>query len=201
MSHFPHIESGTADRLVQAATHLFWERSFASVSVSEICDRAMVCKGSFYYFFSSKSALLLAALETERQHDRSILDQIFATEGSPRVRLQRLCQKGYEIQRRKRAECGRVCGWFSGVVGSELACRDEQARCEVVKTIGEIVDRIDRSIIFPMCDSHKSRQLASMIFGYIQGCLLEARIRNDLQPVHNMAHDIRAFSPNLLGTK
>ena len=54
--------SNTRERLTDAAMDLIWENSYAATSVDAICDRAGVKKGSFYYFFKSKSELAVAAL-------------------------------------------------------------------------------------------------------------------------------------------
>jgi len=49
--------------LLDAARYLFWERGYASTGIAEILDRAHANSGSFYHFFASKEALLLAVLD------------------------------------------------------------------------------------------------------------------------------------------
>ncbi len=56
-------QSNTRQRLLDAALYLFWERGFASTSMSDLLSRADVNSGSFYHFFDSKEALLKAVLE------------------------------------------------------------------------------------------------------------------------------------------
>ena len=53
----------TRARLIDAAVYLFWEQGYAATGVSEILARAKVNSGSFYHFFKSKEALLLAVLD------------------------------------------------------------------------------------------------------------------------------------------
>ena len=53
------------ERLTDAAMDLIWENSYGATSVDAICERAGAKKGSFYYFFKSKSELTAAALEAE----------------------------------------------------------------------------------------------------------------------------------------
>jgi TetR/AcrR family transcriptional regulator, transcriptional repressor for nem operon len=55
--------SDTRQRLIQAAVFLFWENGYAATGVAEILARAQVNSGSFYHFFKSKEALLLAVLD------------------------------------------------------------------------------------------------------------------------------------------
>ena len=52
-------------RLMDAAMDLIWENSYGTTSVDAICERAGAKKGSFYYFFKSKSELAAAALEAD----------------------------------------------------------------------------------------------------------------------------------------
>lgn len=55
--------SDTRQRLIDAAVFLFWENGYAATGVAEILARAKVNSGSFYHFFRSKEALLLAVLD------------------------------------------------------------------------------------------------------------------------------------------
>ena len=50
------------ERLTDAAMDLIGENSYGATSVDAICERAGAKKGSFYYFFKSKSELAAAAL-------------------------------------------------------------------------------------------------------------------------------------------
>ena len=53
--------SDAKEKLLRVAFDLIWEQSYGAVSVDDICERANVKKGSFYYFFPSKSDLAVAA--------------------------------------------------------------------------------------------------------------------------------------------
>lgn len=65
----------TRDRLVSAATELFWSRGYEATSIAEICERARANPGSLYHFFSTKEALLGAVLDhLEERIDRDLLD-------------------------------------------------------------------------------------------------------------------------------
>jgi AcrR family transcriptional regulator len=48
---------------VEAALYLFWLQGYAATGVSDILGRAEANAGSFYYFFKTKEALLLAVLD------------------------------------------------------------------------------------------------------------------------------------------
>lgn len=65
----------TRDRIVLAATELFWTRGYHSTSLAEICQRAEANPGSLYHFFASKERLLEAVLEhLERQIGPDLLE-------------------------------------------------------------------------------------------------------------------------------
>src|ERR1700689_3403617 len=57
----------TRTRLLEAARYLFWEKGFAATGMAELLDRAQANTGSFYHFFDSKEALLLALLDSYRE--------------------------------------------------------------------------------------------------------------------------------------
>ena len=45
--------SDAKERLMAAALDLTWEESYGAITIDDICRRAGVKKGSFYYFFES----------------------------------------------------------------------------------------------------------------------------------------------------
>lgn len=67
----------TYQALADAARELWWERGFDDVRVSEICERAGVSKGSFYFYFPRKEDLLveLALASLDTVHER-VLEQL-----------------------------------------------------------------------------------------------------------------------------
>lgn len=65
-------------RLIEAARTLFAERGYAAVSVNDLCARAKVAKGSFYRYFDSKEAVLLAAARSTVESVGAQLDQLDA---------------------------------------------------------------------------------------------------------------------------
>ena len=60
--------SDAKERLMEAVRELIWTGSYGSTTIDQICDRAGVKKGSFYYFFDSKAELAAAALTEEWEH-------------------------------------------------------------------------------------------------------------------------------------
>ncbi|MBM4236038.1 MAG: TetR/AcrR family transcriptional regulator [Firmicutes bacterium] len=54
----------TKKSIMEAATSLFAREGYDSTGVAEICERAGVSKGAFYYHFESKEAVFLALIDT-----------------------------------------------------------------------------------------------------------------------------------------
>ena len=59
----PRPRGDTMERLLQAAVELIGEHGYSGTSIDEIVERAGVAKGTVYYHFSSKAALVQALLE------------------------------------------------------------------------------------------------------------------------------------------
>ena len=54
--------SDAKEKLMEAVSELIWTGSYGSTTIDQICEKAGVKKGSFYYFFKSKSELAAAAV-------------------------------------------------------------------------------------------------------------------------------------------
>jgi TetR/AcrR family transcriptional regulator, transcriptional repressor for nem operon len=61
----------TRERLIAAALKLFGEKGYQSTSVADVQRESDCHSGSFYHFFPTKQALLLAVLERYRTRDRT----------------------------------------------------------------------------------------------------------------------------------
>src|ERR1700753_833087 len=80
--------SNADDRLMDAAEQLMWEESYGAITIDDICRRADVKKGSFYYFYKSKADLVVAALEKLWSKDwKPKLDNYFSPSADPLTRF------------------------------------------------------------------------------------------------------------------
>src|SRR5476651_2388113 len=93
--------SDSRQRLMDAAHELIWGYSYGAVTIEAICDRAKVKKGSFYYFFDSKSDLAVAAINAWWDERRALAREIFCPEVPP---VERICRYlDFAAQRQLRA--------------------------------------------------------------------------------------------------
>jgi len=193
--------SDAKERLMSAAIDLIWENSYGSTSVDAICEKAGVKKGSFYYFFASKSELAVTAIEADWQDKKAGLDEIFSPVVPPLDRLRGLFAWGLERQIKLKEKCGFVCGCPLFTLGSEVGTQDELIRAKVEEMLGRMVKYYESAIR----DAHaqglihapNAEAKARMLFAYVEGVLTQSRIQNDLQPVRDVAEG----AMELLGAK
>jgi TetR/AcrR family transcriptional repressor of nem operon len=186
--------SDTKERLLRVAFDLIWQNSYGAVSVENICERAKVKKGSFYYFFPSKSDLAVAAYEEHWQQRRPDYDRIFSPLVPPLERLEDYCAKIYEGQKEGRLKTGRVLGCPFASVGCELSTQDEKIR----QKAQEIFARFCLYIENALHDAHKEGLIetcdfvlkSQAIHSFTLGMLLQAKVKNDPEVLQNLAPTI-----------
>src|ERR1700761_1802160 len=121
-------ESESKRKLLEAAIDLVWKSSYGAVSVDDICEKAGVNKGSFYYAFKSKSDLAVAAYERYWENKRTKMDSLFSPQVAPLHRIDNLCQAIIEDQMGRYKEYGKMPGCPFCSLGSELGTQDENIR-------------------------------------------------------------------------
>src|SRR5260370_29441191 len=84
----PQAANTTRVRLLEAARYLFWEKGYAATGMAEILERAQANSGSFYHFFPSQEALLLAVLKAYMEAlDPVVIQPTFARHRDPIARI------------------------------------------------------------------------------------------------------------------
>src|SRR3954453_15273195 len=126
--------SDAKQRLMDAVTELIWHGSYGSTTIDQICEKAGVKKGSFYYFFESKCDLAAAALDATWQQKKPELDAIFSPTVPPLDRLRRFFEFGYEKQKEMKKQCGCVLGCPLFTLGAEV-CNNEDKLPKKIKEI------------------------------------------------------------------
>src|SRR6478735_7213956 len=179
--------SDANERLMDAALDLIWEESYGAVTIDDICKRADVKKGSFYYFFSSKSELAIAALERLWNEDsKPKMDSLFSPSIEPLTRITSYLAHMVEFQGEILAKHGKVLGCPVVSVGSETcACAEGSAIGDKMREMfnrkrkyyeSAIRDALAECFIEHWAPTEKSIAMT----GLIEGTLTQARILNDL---------------------
>lgn len=176
-------EGDTKLKLLNTAVTLIWENSYGSVSVDDICKRAGVNKGSFYYAFKSKSDLAAAAFENHWNKKRALMDEIFSSQVAPLERLEKYCDRLVQDQLEKYEKVGKLCGCPFASIGSELSTQDEQIR----KKAQELSERTMKYLACTFRDAAADgtldvgdpAELACQVFCFAGGLIMQAKIENN----------------------
>ena len=193
--------SDMKERLLDAAMDLIWENSYGATSVDAICDRAGAKKGSFYYFFKSKSELAAAALEDCWSNKRAEMDSIFSPTVPPLERFDRYFDFVHDRLAEVQKKCGSILGCPFISVGSEVSTQDQIVR----ETIDRIMDRKLNYFVSAVRDATAEGLIdapdpvakARALFSCYQGMMAQARIQNDIE----LLRGFKEVAMEVLGVK
>ena len=177
--------SDAKPRLLQAAMNLIWTRSYGAVSVDDICERAGVKKGSFYYFFKSKDELVAAAMDAKWDEIRPTYDRIFSASKHPLDRLRDWFDYVYQSQKELRDKHGCALGCPFSSIGTEIIAADKPLRDAVQRMIKGKLRFFESALRDLQAEGQLQGQdaaaLARQAFSYFEGVLAQARISDDLE--------------------
>jgi TetR/AcrR family transcriptional repressor of nem operon len=191
----------TKEKLLQVGFDLFWDSSYGSVSVDDICKRAGINKGSFYHFFPSKADLLVEAYEEHWKEKRPIMDRMFSPCVPPVERLQNWCRFIYEAQKEKAEQYGHVCGCPYASVGCEIATMDEKIRIKSEQLMNAgmkyvetaLADAIRQNAVTIKDPIAAAKTLQTVVIGK----MVEAKVQNDIR----VLADLEALVMDFIGAK
>jgi TetR/AcrR family transcriptional repressor of nem operon len=189
------------ERLTDAAIDLMWENSYGATSVDAICDRAGAKKGSFYYFFKSKSELTAASLEAEWIKNKAHMNAVFSPTVPPIERFERYFDFVHDSLATLQKQCGSILGCPMLSIGSEISTQDPVVR----ETIDRILDQKINYFVSAIRDAHAQGLIeapdpqakAKALFACFHGVLAQARIQNDLAQVR----EFKGIAMDILGVK
>jgi len=193
--------SDMKERLMDAAMDLIWENSYGATSVDAICERAGAKKGSFYYFFKSKSELAAAALEDCWNKKKAEMDSIFSPTVPPLERFDRYFNFVHDRLAEVQKKCGAILGCPFISVGSEVSTQDQIVR----ETIDRIMDRKLNYFVSAVRDAAAEGVIdapdpvakARALFSCYQGMMAQARIQNDIE----LLRGFKEVAMEVLGVK
>jgi TetR/AcrR family transcriptional regulator, transcriptional repressor for nem operon len=194
--------SDARQRLMGAVKELIWTGSYGATTIDQICDKAGVKKGSFYYFFESKVELAVLAIEEDWKLRRPELDAIFSPTVAPLERLRKYCEFGYRFQSEICEKYGCVLGCPLFSVGAEVSTQEDH---RLQRKIQEILEYKRRYLETAIRDAHAAGLVnapdpvtkSRILFAYYQGLQTQARIQNKLE----VLKDAVTGTYDLLGVK
>jgi TetR/AcrR family transcriptional repressor of nem operon len=189
--------SDAKEKLLDVAFQLIWDSSYGGVSVDQICERAGVNKGSFYYYFGSKADLAVAAYEEHWKQRQPELDRLFSAQVPPLERLTHWCEGAYERQKERANKFGHVCGCPYASIGVEIATQDDKIRAKAEELIARGTKYVETAIAEAQREGSlpagDARQLAQQAYSFVLGALLRAKIQNDVEVLRDLAPTVMAI--------
>lgn len=183
--------SDADERLMAAALDLMWEESYSAVTIDDICKRADVRKGSFYYYFDSKAALAVAALEKMWATEwKPAFDARFSPAVEPLARIAAHLEIPYAVQSEMKRTHGKVLGCPLCSVGTEVSTHEDAVSAKVREIFQRKRRYLESAIreaaadgVIEPCDAV---QKAEMITALVEGSVAQARIMNDPEPLRRL---------------
>ena len=177
--------SDNRNKLMDAVLELIWTGSYGSTTIDQICDKAAVRKGSFYYYFDSKADLALAAIDAQWQIVRAETDSLFSPTIQPLQRLKKYFDFGYRFQCQMKQKFGYVLGCPLFALGAEVCTQEPLIQKKIQEILGYKLKYLETTIR----DAHAAGVInapdpatkARIIQAYYEGLLTQARIENDVE--------------------
>jgi len=189
--------SDAKQKLLDVAFHLIWDSSYGGVSVDQICERAQVNKGSFYYYFGSKADLAVAAYDEHWRQKQPEMDRIFSTQVAPLQRLTDWCEFAYRFQKEKSVKYGHVCGCPYASIGAEVATQDDKIRAKAAELMQRGGKYIESAVSDAMREGEiaagDSKVVAQQVCAFVLGMTLRAKVQNDPEVLKNLAPTVMAI--------
>jgi TetR/AcrR family transcriptional repressor of nem operon len=189
--------SDAKEKLLAVAFDLIYENSYGGVGVEQICRRAGVNKGSFYYFFKTKTDLVVAAYEEHWRLKLPEYERVFAKQHAPLRRLELWCEYVRSVQKKRRAKYGHACGCPYTSLGGELATHDAKVR----RISQDLMERHVEFLVGAIEDAQRAGQAAAgdarmkaeLTHSFVIGLSLRAKIYDDLKVLRHLESGIFAL--------
>lgn len=175
------------EKLVDAAVDLILSRGYHATTVDEICEKAGVAKGSFYYAFDSKEDLGVAALEYfTAEHEEAFVSSGFMEAETPEealfVFLDFLVAEGNNLWNR---------GCLLGNMALEISDDLPSIRSRLAELFEQVAVQIEQ-LLAPYLDSIQrpglpsAREYSDKLAVQIEGALVMARATGDSEILTRM---------------
>ncbi|MCA8949991.1 MAG: TetR/AcrR family transcriptional regulator [Planctomycetes bacterium] len=182
----------TRDRILHAARDAWHESSFDGVGTAELCRRAGVHKGSFFHFFPSKQALLLAVLERHATDlDARLRQGPFAPDVPPLQRFERFFGWLGNTARGQLEQDGRFRGCPIGNLVSELGTRDDAARAAAAAVFDRLLAVFEETVreavaVGELPAATDARTAAHAVLVWMQGLSVLAKSYGTAAPLGDL---------------
>jgi len=174
-------------RIVDAASALFYRQGYGSTSFAEVARASGIPKGNFYYYFKSKDDLLGAVIDAHLDAIRGRLAQWEHDEGDPRGRLKRLL-----LPLQSEADAITRWGCPVGSLNVELGKGSPDRKAHARAMLDLQLAWADRQMR-ALGHAATARELAIHLVGMIQGAALMGGVYADRDLLEAESARIRAW--------
>lgn len=175
--------TSTRDTLIDTATELFLGRGFGLVGTNELCAASGINKGTFYHFFPSKSALMVAAIARYAERFAAAFDDIADADAPAVTRLERFFEVPARANHAWKAAHGFAQGCLIGNVSLELAVVDPDVQQAIKRAIARwslpIARVINELVAEGTVQDIDPAAAAEIVIALMQGGILLAKVHND----------------------
>jgi len=186
---------------MNAAHDLIWEYSYGAVTVDAICARARVKKGSFYYFFASKSELASVAIESWWIERETAMREIFRKTVPPLERIRNYLDFVAVRQLESYRTAGHMLGCPLHALAAEICTQDEPLRSQLHGMLNGLRAYVEQAVrdaqALGEIPGTDAKAKANSLLAFYVGALVQARISNDPDLVESMSRN----GLELLGAK
>ena len=181
---------------MEAARVLMHDRGYTAIGVAEICQRANVRKGSFYYFFDSKQALTEATLRATWKLERVRWVEILGV-GNALNGLEALIREQVQVQKDRRA-IGSSIGCLYGNLALEINASEQDLR----NCLREILDDQSQLVLGALVGAASNGSLnqamaskdnARAVIAQLEGTVLLAKLYDDPSLLNTLWRQIRGL--------
>lgn len=188
--------TSTAPRKLQEALiALIWKQCYSHVTIDAICERAQVKKGSFYYFYKSKTELAIDAFQHHWDTEsRPHLDEIFSASRPPSERFQLLLETEIGLSVRQKEEHGQILGCPFCNVGQEISTLEPELAAKINEALerfrGYLTSTLRDAIAEGETDIADPESTSRAVYNFLHGSFAQARIQNSLTPLLHLPENI-----------
>jgi TetR/AcrR family transcriptional repressor of nem operon len=175
----------TAQQIVASAAGIISRQGYHRTSVDEIIRAANVCKGNFYHYFPSKTALGLAVIDAwAAEFDTHVVQPSLSARLEPVERLELFIDATVEAQR----ENGYI-GCPLGRMALEMGDLDETFRARLSLVFDGWCRRLAEVLAEGGCESPRER--ACLLMAGLEGALLLTKVEVDGSGLESVARQLK----------
>jgi len=171
----PRVKLFKEEEALKKAMDLFWEKGYASTSLSDLTTHLGIGKGSFYATFNSKQALFEAAFDLYRNSRTELLEQLLNSEPNVKIGVQKLLEFNLEefLSDQKHKGCF-IANTCSELPGTNEILKDKlEEHYSIMQEA--MVNYLRKGDISPQ----KAESIAATIITFIMGMSQQIKFKRD----------------------